>query len=213
MQVRESRCLVLRACRMGRARAGGRAHLGGALCCAMLVLCASGNSTSAWRRECPGTDRGCAGDMSHLARRRERNNEIIVDVYRCDLHGTEAVIVKSTAQVRGNIFAPRIGIMEGATFNGHVEMTTASAVQNAPHGNSSRQQSAPPRPGNSASAATAARLSAPSAPATPSRSATSTPAAPAQSSPVSPPTASSVTAPAAGGAVDQLPAPQTPPKK
>ena len=48
-----------------------------------------------------------------------------------DLHGTEAVVVRATAQVRGNIFAPRVGIMEGATFNGRVEMDPGAAAAQA----------------------------------------------------------------------------------
>ena len=39
-----------------------------------------------------------------------------------DLHGSESVIVNETGQVTGNIFAPRVGIVEGALFNGRVEM-------------------------------------------------------------------------------------------
>lgn len=63
-----------------------------------------------------------------------------------DLHCTEAVVVRETAQVRGNIFAPRVGIMEGATFNGRVEMdpNAAAAAANARSG--ARQPTAPARP-------------------------------------------------------------------
>jgi cytoskeletal protein CcmA (bactofilin family) len=42
-----------------------------------------------------------------------------------DLHGSASVVVAATAKVRGNIVAPRIGIMEGATFNGAVDMSRA----------------------------------------------------------------------------------------
>src|SRR5262249_26523970 len=48
-----------------------------------------------------------------------------------DLHCSEAVVVRETAQVRGNIFAPRVGIMEGATFNGRVEMDPNAAAHAA----------------------------------------------------------------------------------
>jgi cytoskeletal protein CcmA (bactofilin family) len=45
-----------------------------------------------------------------------------------DLHGSVSVLVTASAKVRGNIVAPRVGIMEGATFNGGVDMTGAQAV-------------------------------------------------------------------------------------
>jgi len=40
-----------------------------------------------------------------------------------DLHGSASVIIAATAKVRGNIVAPRVGIMEGANFNGAVDMS------------------------------------------------------------------------------------------
>jgi cytoskeletal protein CcmA (bactofilin family) len=44
-----------------------------------------------------------------------------------DLHGSASVIVAATAKVRGNIVAPRVGIMEGASFNGSVDMSGAQS--------------------------------------------------------------------------------------
>jgi cytoskeletal protein CcmA (bactofilin family) len=44
-----------------------------------------------------------------------------------DLHGSASVIVAATAKVRGNIVAPRVGIMEGATFNGGIDMSGAES--------------------------------------------------------------------------------------
>src|SRR6516164_5579448 len=61
-----------------------------------------------------------------------------------DLHGSEAVIVRATAQVRGNIFAPRVGIMEGATFNGRVEMDPNAAAAQAGQAGGARQSTRPP---------------------------------------------------------------------
>jgi cytoskeletal protein CcmA (bactofilin family) len=46
-----------------------------------------------------------------------------------DLYGVEAVVVHQTARVTGNIYAPRIGIVEGAFFSGRVEMTAKAAAQ------------------------------------------------------------------------------------
>ena len=45
-----------------------------------------------------------------------------------DLHGEASVLVSATAKVRGNIVAPRVGITEGANFNGSVAMSGAQAA-------------------------------------------------------------------------------------
>jgi cytoskeletal protein CcmA (bactofilin family) len=44
-----------------------------------------------------------------------------------DLRGVVSVLIAATATVRGNIAAPRVGIMEGANFNGSVDMTSAQS--------------------------------------------------------------------------------------
>src|SRR6516162_17742 len=74
-----------------------------------------------------GTEGSVLGDVyaSHLT---------VEGLVEGDLHCTEAVIVRATAQVRGNIFAPRVGIMEGATFNGCVEMDPNAATAAAGQG-------------------------------------------------------------------------------
>jgi cytoskeletal protein CcmA (bactofilin family) len=48
-----------------------------------------------------------------------------------DLYALECVMVRETAIVEGNIFAPRVAIIEGARFNGRVDMNNAPAVPNA----------------------------------------------------------------------------------
>jgi cytoskeletal protein CcmA (bactofilin family) len=45
-----------------------------------------------------------------------------------DLHGEASVLVAATAKVRGNIVAPRVGITEGANFNGSVAMSGPAAA-------------------------------------------------------------------------------------
>jgi cytoskeletal protein CcmA (bactofilin family) len=99
-----------------------------------------------------GTDGSVLGDVyaSHLT---------VEGLVEGDLHCSEAVIVRATAQVRGNIFAPRVGIMEGATFNGRVEMDpNAAAAQSgaggarpagrpAAGGNRAASRAAPPGAG------------------------------------------------------------------
>jgi cytoskeletal protein CcmA (bactofilin family) len=44
-----------------------------------------------------------------------------------DLKGVVSVLIAATATVRGNISAPRVGIMEGANFNGSVDMSSSQA--------------------------------------------------------------------------------------
>ena len=39
-----------------------------------------------------------------------------------DLFGTEAVIIEASARVRGNVFAPRVALHEGAKFKGSIDM-------------------------------------------------------------------------------------------
>ena len=45
-----------------------------------------------------------------------------------DLYALEAVSVRATADVFGSIYAPRVGVMEGAVFNGEIDMKHAPAV-------------------------------------------------------------------------------------
>jgi cytoskeletal protein CcmA (bactofilin family) len=45
-----------------------------------------------------------------------------------DLKGVVSVLIAATATVRGNISAPRVGIMEGANFNGSVDMSSPVAA-------------------------------------------------------------------------------------
>jgi cytoskeletal protein CcmA (bactofilin family) len=45
-----------------------------------------------------------------------------------DLRGVVSVLIAATATVRGNISAPRVGIMEGANFNGSVDMSSVQAA-------------------------------------------------------------------------------------
>lgn len=49
-----------------------------------------------------------------------------------DLRGVVSVLIAATATVRGNIAAPRVGIMEGANFNGSVDMSSAQAARTEP---------------------------------------------------------------------------------
>lgn len=48
-----------------------------------------------------------------------------------DVHATKSVVVKETATVRGNIAAPSVSILEGAHFNGAVNMDSRDGARGA----------------------------------------------------------------------------------
>ena len=147
-----------------------------------------------------GTDGSVLGDVyaSHLT---------VEGLVEGDLHCTEAVIVRATAQVRGNIFAPRVGIMEGALFNGRVEMDPGAAQAGGQGGARQGARQGASRPATPASASAGRPGSAPAA--TPRAGAAATVAAATQASGG----ASSTGAPLANAAVDQLLGSQTQSKK
>ena len=114
-----------------------------------------------------GTDGSVLGDIyaSHLT---------VEGLVEGDLHCSEGVIVRATAQVRGNIFAPRVGIMEGATFNGRIEMDAGASSARGADARQSARQAAPPQRPASPAASAPARSSAATAPAAPAASAGAT---------------------------------------
>jgi cytoskeletal protein CcmA (bactofilin family) len=68
-----------------------------------------------------GTDGSMKGDI--------RARVIVIDgKVEGDLYATESVIVRATAKVKGNVFAPRVGITEGAFFQGQIEMQPSGAA-------------------------------------------------------------------------------------
>jgi len=58
-----------------------------------------------------------------------------------DLQAEKSVLVKDSAKVNGNIFAPTVSIMEGASFSGRIDMGGKKAAQQLP----ARQDPAPAR--------------------------------------------------------------------
>jgi cytoskeletal protein CcmA (bactofilin family) len=40
-----------------------------------------------------------------------------------DIHGAQSVTVRETARINGNISSPTVSLLEGATFNGNIDMT------------------------------------------------------------------------------------------
>jgi cytoskeletal protein CcmA (bactofilin family) len=48
-----------------------------------------------------------------------------------DLYALDAVNLRGTAEVTGSVYATRVGLMEGAIFNGTIDMQHAPAVPQA----------------------------------------------------------------------------------
>ncbi|MEA3134938.1 MAG: hypothetical protein QOG17_2784 [Gammaproteobacteria bacterium] len=68
-----------------------------------------------------GTDGSMKGDI--------RARVIVVDgKVEGDLYATESVNIRATAKVKGNVFAPRVGIHDGAFFQGQIEMQPSGAA-------------------------------------------------------------------------------------
>ena len=40
-----------------------------------------------------------------------------------DIHGSQSVTIRETANINGNISSPTVSLLEGATFNGNIDMT------------------------------------------------------------------------------------------
>src|ERR1700692_591121 len=67
-----------------------------------------------------GTDGTMKGDI--------RARVIVDGKVDGDLYATESVSIRATAKVKGNVFAPRVGITEGAFFQGQIEMQPSGAA-------------------------------------------------------------------------------------
>ena len=144
-----------------------------------------------------GTEGSVLGDVY-------ANHLTVEGLVEGDLHCTEAVIVRATAQVRGNIFAPRVGIMEGATFNGRVEMDPQAAMHSAQAGGT--RQGARQAP-------SASRGAAPSPATTPRPGASAVGGARAGAGAPGSPAQGSAGAPLTNGAADQMLSTHNPGKK
>ena len=72
-----------------------------------------------------GTEGSMKGDI--------RARIIIVDgKVEGDLYATESVNIRAAAKVRGNVYAPRVAISDGAFFQGRIDMQpSGAAVQEA----------------------------------------------------------------------------------
>ena len=62
-----------------------------------------------------------------------------------DLHGNGSVTVKESAEIEGNIYSPTVSLLEGANFNGTIEMKKKKAdAQAAARSAPESQESRPP---------------------------------------------------------------------
>ena len=59
-----------------------------------------------------------------------------------DLYADSSVNVKETADVKGNIYAPTVGLIEGARFKGSIDMDQAEQSASKPRGKSSSEADA-----------------------------------------------------------------------
>lgn len=62
-----------------------------------------------------------------------------------DLFGSEQVIIRKSAKVRGNITSPRVSLEDGATFKGSIEMDPESVKSVLTPAGSANRSSAPAR--------------------------------------------------------------------
>ena len=70
-----------------------------------------------------------------------------------DLHGEEAVVLRKTARVQGNVQAPRVTVEDGARFRGGIDMGEPSTVADkapAVRREPAKVGEMPPRPGSTA---------------------------------------------------------------
>lgn len=49
-----------------------------------------------------------------------------------NLYGSEQIVLRKSSKVRGDLFAPRVSLEDGADFKGSIDMTSKSAVETKP---------------------------------------------------------------------------------
>ena len=48
-----------------------------------------------------------------------------------DIKGTKSVVIRNTANIDGNVYSPVVTLLEGANFNGSIDMSGKSAAERA----------------------------------------------------------------------------------
>jgi cytoskeletal protein CcmA (bactofilin family) len=60
-----------------------------------------------------------------------------------DIHGTQSVTVRETAKINGNISSPTVSLLEGATFNGTIDMTGKGFEKTADNPDAPKKEAEP----------------------------------------------------------------------
>ncbi len=60
-----------------------------------------------------------------------------------DIHGTQSVTVRETATINGNISSPTVSLLEGATFNGSIDMTGKGFEKTAADPDTAQEEAEP----------------------------------------------------------------------
>jgi cytoskeletal protein CcmA (bactofilin family) len=63
------------------------------------------------------------GESGHVKANVSAEYIVIEGSIEGDIHGTQSVTVRETARINGNISSPTVSLLEGATFNGNIDMT------------------------------------------------------------------------------------------
>jgi len=64
-----------------------------------------------------------------------------------DVHATESVVVEVSANVQGNIYAPRVALKDGAKFRGSIDMDAGAAASSPKNAAASRRTKPKADPG------------------------------------------------------------------
>ena len=55
-----------------------------------------------------------------------------------DLHGDGSVPIRETAKITGNVYSPRVSLVEGATFRGKIDMDVGEGAMSSGRGSDAR---------------------------------------------------------------------------
>lgn len=83
-----------------------------------------------------------------------------------DLYGADRIVIRKSAEIRGNLMAPRVALEEGARFKGAIEMDS-KAVESAMNKAKQASAAATPATGGSQSPATESKPAGAASPAKP----------------------------------------------
>jgi cytoskeletal protein CcmA (bactofilin family) len=94
------------------------------------------------------------GESGHVKANVSAEHIIIEGNVEGEVHGTQSITIRETARINGNISSPTVSLLEGATFNGGIDMS-GKGFQEASDDTPARE-SAEPRAANDDSSKEAA---------------------------------------------------------